>query len=190
MRGSNYFIALVPELLKENKDLKVLIGKMKRTLQDKDKVVRWTPPEMWHITVQFLGPLGNQALTEVYGALNSWEPPVKNLALKIQGVGAFPDPQDARVLWLGVQNSQELKQLQRHLSGHLNGLGIDVIDDRPFLPHLTVARLRNLQSVTDLVNLGGRKSFGEYLISEVILFESVLQNQMPKYIPVHRKKIQ
>jgi len=189
MGHSNYFVALVPEALKDNNDLKILLGKMKRTLKDKDKTVRWTPPDMWHITVQFLGSLSNEELTKVYSALNSWKPGVQNLELKIQGVGAFPDPQDARVIWLGVQNSQELKQIQQGLAEHFSNNNIDVIDDRPFLPHLTVARLRNLQSVTDLVKLGGRKSFGEYRIAEVILFESVLQNAMGKYVPIHRKRI-
>ncbi len=190
MRKPKYFVAVVPEALKDHSDLKVLVGKMKRTLKDREKEVRWSPPDMWHITLQFLGELNNEELTRVYAAINSWQPQIKELELKIQGVGAFPDPLDARVLWLGVQNSQELKKLQQGLKAHLNSHQIDTVEDRPFLPHLTLARLRNLQSVSDLVKLGGRKSFGEYKISDVILFESVVQGAMVKYVPVSRKKIQ
>ena len=190
VRKPKYFVAVVPEALKDHSDLKVLVGKMKRTLKDREKEVRWSPPEMWHITLQFLGELNNEELTRVYSAINSWQPQIKELELKIQGVGAFPDPLDARVLWLGVQNSQELKKLQQGLKVHLNKHQIDTVEDRPFLPHLTLARLRNLQSVSDLVKLGGLKSFGEYKISDVILFESVIQGAMVKYVPVSRKKIQ
>jgi 2'-5' RNA ligase len=189
MGNPKYFIALVPEGLKNNPDLKVLLGKMKRTLKDRERVVRWIPPEMWHITLQFLGELNDQELTRVYSALNSWSPKAAGFELKIQGVGAFPDPQDARVLWLGVQNSQELQGMQSRLRDHLRAHQVDTVEERPFLPHLTLARLRNLQSVADLVKLGGRKSFGEYKIAEVILFQSVLQNSMSKYIPVSRKRI-
>lgn len=189
MSNPKYFIAIVPEGLKNNTDLKVLLGKMKRTLQAKDRVVRWLPPEMWHITLQFLGELNDSELTKVYGALNSWQPQTQQLDLRIQGVGAFPDPHEARVMWLGVQNSQELQRLQKGLKEHLENNGVNTMEDRPFLPHLTLARLRNLQSVADLVKLGGRKSFGEYKIGEAILFQSVLQNAMSKYIPVSRKKI-
>ncbi len=190
VRKTKYFVAVVPEALKDNADLKVLVGKMKRTLKDREKEVRWSAPEMWHITVQFLGELTNEELARVYAAINSWMPQVKELELKIQGVGAFPDPQDARVMWLGVQNSQELKKLQQGLKTHLNVHKIETVEDRPFVPHLTLARLRNLQSVSDLVQLGGRKSFGEYKISDVILFESVIQGAMVKYVPILRKKIQ
>lgn len=189
MGNPKYFIAIVPEDLKNNPDLKVLLGKMKRTLQDKERTVRWIPPEMWHITLQFLGELNDEELTRVYSALNSWAPRVNGLELKVQGVGAFPDPHDARVLWLGVQNSQVLQGLQQGLQNHLRTFQVDTVEDRPFLPHLTLARLRNLQSVQDLVNLGGRKSFGEYGIAEVVLFQSVIQQQMSKYIPVSRKRI-
>jgi 2'-5' RNA ligase len=189
MSAPKYFIAVVPEGLKDNSDLKVLLGKMKRTLKDKEKAVRWMPPDMWHITLQFLGAMSEQELTLVYAALNSWKPQIDKLELKVQGVGAFPDPQDARVLWLGVQNSQELQRLQVGLRAHLRTHNVDTVEDRPFLPHLTLARLRNLQSVADLVGLGGRKSFGEYKVAEVILFQSVLQQSMSKYIPLSRKRI-
>lgn len=186
---NNHFIALVPEALPDNNELKILLGKMKRTLKDKHKTVRWMPPDLWHITIQFLGPLGDEGLTQVYAALNTWRPEVAALELKIQGVGAFPDPMDARVLWLGVQYSQELKALQRGLAAHLVAQGVRLPEERPFVPHLTIARLRNLQSVTDLVNLGGRKSFGVYPVGEAILFKSVLQNAMAKYVPLHRKNL-
>lgn len=189
MSNPKYFIAIVPEGLKNNTDLKVLLGKMKRTLKDKERIVRWLPPEMWHITLQFLGELSDSQLAQVTKALSIWEPRTERLALKIQGLGAFPDPHEARVLWLGVQNSQELQGLQKGLKDHLQQQRIDTMEDRPFLPHMTLARLRNLQSVADLVKLGGRKSFGEYKIGEAILFQSVLQNAMSKYIPVTRKKI-
>lgn len=189
VRKPKYFVAIVPEALKDHTDLKVLLGKMKRTLKDREKEVRWSAPEMWHITLQFLGELNSEELTRAYSAINSWQPQIKQLDLKIQGVGAFPDPQDARVIWLGVQNSQELKKLQIGLKAHLNAHNIETVEDRPFLPHLTLARLRNLQSVSDLVKLGGRKSFGEYKISDVILFESVVQGAMVKYVPISRKRI-
>jgi hypothetical protein len=52
-----------------------------------------------------------------------------------------------------------------------------------------LARLRNPQSVDDLVTLGGRKHFGDYQISELIVFESVLQGNILKYVPQLRRPL-
>lgn len=188
--SGNHFIAIVPENLKANPDLKTLLGKMKRTLNDRDREARFTPPDLWHITLTFLGRQNEEQANQTAAALKSWRPSIQQpLELKISGVGAFPAPTEGRVLWLGVQNSVELKKLKVDLDNHLIQSGIEIHEDQSFVPHLTVARLRNMQSLMDLVQLGGRKSFGTYRIGELILFQSVVQANMTKYIVSDRRKL-
>lgn len=182
-----FFIAIVPQGLAANGQLKQLIGKMKRTLSERGREVRWTPPEMYHLTVQFMGELEEDRQKCLFDLLQEWKPDVQGLTLGVHGVGAFPAPEHARVLWLGVQANQELLNLQMSLSHKLLGAGFE-LEEREYQPHITLARLRNAQSVINLLNLGGRKKFGEYPIQEIILFESVLQGNMPKYIPRLRRR--
>lgn len=187
-----FFIGVVPEGLEENSGLKVLLGKMKRTLRDREKEARWSSPDLWHVTLQFFGALSDEELSAAKSALASWHPASEAVQLEVGGVGAFPEPHEARILWLGVQRSQELLSFRQSLVSHMNSAGVsgsaaEEESRRDFVPHLTIARLRNLQSVDDLIRLGGRKSIGEYPIREVILFESVLQGNMKKYVPIERR---
>jgi 2'-5' RNA ligase len=182
---NRYFIAVVPEGLAENPALKQLAGKMKRTLGDRASGVRWVAPSLWHVTLQFLGELDDDKQKNLMSFLGEWRPDLTALSLRIQGIGGFPASDQARVLWLGVQENQQLLDLQAEIAEKLRARGF-TFEERGYTPHLTLARFRNAQSITDLVGLGGRKHFGDYNIKEVVLFRSVLQGNIPKYDPVLR----
>lgn len=184
-----YFIGITPRGLAENLELKQLVGKMKRTLADREREARWVPPEFRHITLAFLGSLDDGELDRAEGVLENWTPPSQDLTLEVHGIGAFPTPMQARVLWAGIQTNQDFLDLQSSLAAHLKLAGFK-LEEREFQPHLTLARLRNPQSVADLVSLGGRKHFGSYPVEEAILFESVIQGKMTKYVPLLRRKLQ
>lgn len=199
---SRYFIGLVPEGLEDNSHLKQLLGKMKRTLREREVEARWAQPELWHVTLLFFGALSGEELRRATSALESWRPPSPQeshlqsppLTIEIAGVGAFPDPHQARVLWLGIKRSQELLQFRHNLVEHIRaaniqGTAAEEEDSREFKPHLTLARLRNLQSIDDLVRLGGRGTIGNYPVREVVLFESVLQGNIKTYMPIVRRPI-
>lgn len=182
------FIAVVPEGLDENQDLKRLLSKLKRTVKEREMTVRWVHPSLWHVTLAFLGT-GSGDLDVVARKIKSWQAKAqaqaqvdesKPLHLRLTGLGAFPHPEQARVLWLGVQASQGFLDIQEELSGELRQAGFQ-LETRAFQPHLTLARFRNLSSLSNLVGLGGRKHFGDYPIRELVLFESNLENNIIKY---------
>lgn len=185
---SRYFVAVTPQGLGENPMLKQLVGKMKRTFDGRELGARWVPPVLWHITLQFLGELTPDRRDELFDAVNSWAPPEAHFDLRLQGLGGFPADDQARVLWVGVQESQPLLNLQADLGRVLKEKAF-LLEDRAYRPHLTLARLRNPHSIADMVAMGARKHFGDYKISEVIVFESVLQGNIPKYMPQLRRGI-
>lgn len=184
------FIAVIPEGLQDNNELLRLFSKFKRTLDDKGKEVRWVPPELWHVTVQYLGELDTAQKQAVVNLLESWQPPeeLQRIVLRLQGVGAFPSEFSARVLWLGVQKNQSLLNAQTFLHAKLQELGLGS-DEVGFTPHLTLARFRNLFNVNSLTGLGGRKHFGDYPVREILFLDSVVQGNMKKYIPIYRKRL-
>jgi 2'-5' RNA ligase len=163
-----------------NHDLTTLLSKLKRTTREREVDLRWVAPSLWHITLAFLG--------EAAGSLDfleEWRPGAGETKLRLAGLGAFPSNDHARVLWLGVSASKEFLDLQASLAERLTAAGF-VLEDRPYRPHLTLARFRNPMSAADLVELGGRKHFGDYPVAELVLFESVLQGNVVKYTPVRR----
>lgn len=185
---SRQFIAIAPRGLDQNQELKQLLGKLKRTMRDRGQDVRWTPPDLWHITLQFVGELSEERSAGLKNILETWAPDVSGLRLRLQGLGAFPSPVEARVLWVGVKEDQELLALQNQLAERIEDAGF-APDEKEFQPHLTLARFRNQISVTELLKLGGRKHFGDYGVDELILFQSVVQGNIIKYVPLMRKSL-
>lgn len=180
-----FFIAVVPVGLTENLELQRLVSKLKRTLKDRGQNVRWVPPDLWHITLHFLGQMDGAMSARLRARMEAWRPDVSAFQLRLQGMGAFPAAEEARVLWLGVATNQDLMDLQGGLRAELVAGGITP-EEREFNPHLTLGRFRNLHHAGDLIALGGRKHFGDYAIRDVVLFESVLQGGIAKYSPVWR----
>lgn len=181
----SFFIAAIPQGLKDHSELRRLFSKFKRTMDDKDKLVRWVQADMWHVTMQFMGDLNSEQKADLVEHLKNWQVPeeCKNMELRVQGVGAFPDVFNARVLWLGIQKNQSLIDANNALTEAFKSLNLPA-DERQFNPHLTLARFRNPLSAQDLLQLGGRKHFGDYKVTELLLMESVIQGNMAKYIPV------
>lgn len=109
--------------------------------------VRWLPPQNVHLTLKFLGespePGGlHDALRAVCGRH-------RPLDLDLRGAGAFPSPERARVLWVGVgKGSEALGELAGSVEGALEELGF-ARERRPFHPHATVGRARERVALQD-----------------------------------------
>lgn len=102
--------------------------------------LRWVSAERLHLTLRFLGETRldlTPALREAIGAAASASPA---LELVLARWGAFGGGRP-RVLWAGLEGDVAgLQALASGLSGRLQALGI-ASDDRPFRPHLTLARV-------------------------------------------------
>jgi 2'-5' RNA ligase len=182
------FIAVVPEGLSENKELKQLLGKLKRTVDEREKTVRWVAPSLWHVTLRFLGDLQADGPRLREWFLNA-DFGKFDLTLRLHGLGAFPATEEARVLWIGVSEDQPLLDLQTRISEMLSQEGFPQAEREAYKPHLTIGRFRNAHHAGDLIALGGRKHFGDYPIKEVVLFESVIENHIVKYSVVERRSV-
>lgn len=109
--------------------------------------MRWNRIEDWHITLAFLGELP-------VGTVPLLRPPLAGLAagrrspsLALRGGGHFDD----RVLWSGIDGDlDELHALAMDVRTTVKDCGV-VLEERPFRPHLTLARARR----------GDRSSAGE-----------------------------
>jgi 2'-5' RNA ligase len=97
-------------------------------------------PENWHLTLRFLGDTEAAAAARLLGALAT-APLGVPIAASFDSLGAFPRPDRARVLWLGVgQGATELTALADVVNAAVLEAGCPV-DDKPFRAHLTLARL-------------------------------------------------
>lgn len=104
------------------------------------------PPQNWHITLRFLGEVGDAIIDRLVYALDVIDKPGP-FPLKLSGLGAFPDARRATVLWAGIgAGERELVALAAVAEEAAVHAGL-APEDRPFRPHLSLARVQPPQDV-------------------------------------------
>jgi RNA 2',3'-cyclic 3'-phosphodiesterase len=136
-------------------------------------------PESWHLTLRFLGdtaPDQASRLAEVLSAA-ALGPPFQ---LAFAWLGAFPRPDRAAVLWLGVATgAAELGALAAVVERSARDAGFPA-ERRPFSAHLTLSRIRPPADVAPLV----ARPTGPPIsmpVTEVVLFRSHLGGGPARY---------
>ncbi len=139
----------------------------------------WTPRRQLHLTLRFLGEVEDGPLIERLedGLATQVGAAVQPFVLPLGGVGVFPPRGQPKVLWVGVgAGHPRLYQLRQRMDDLLLSLGLDV-DLRRFMPHVTVARLRDTVAPT-AVNHFLKKQRGfegpPFRVSEFGLYASEL----------------
>lgn len=145
--------------------------------------IRWARPESLHLTLAFLGEIPEEELEKLGKAMLSIGDSFAPLTVRAGGLGAFPGPNRPRVVWLGLQGGQSLAALQAALTRELRQRDL-AWDDKPFKPHLTLARLRQSepQLMTALQSLPAGYP-GSLLLDRLVLYESRLTPQGAVHLP-------
>ncbi len=106
--------------------------------------VRFVELASLHLTLAFLGDLDDAQLEQATQATQATAAAVSApFALSVAGLGSFGPPHAPRVIWAGVGgNLRALTETQRALADELAARGF-AREERPFAPHLTLARLKH-----------------------------------------------
>jgi 2'-5' RNA ligase len=100
---------------------------------------RWIDVENYHLTLRFIGDVEGHIADEIANALDRVRRPCFSLALS--GVGAFGSKKP-HAIWAGVTASPDLAALQGEIERICQRIGVPS-DPRKFMPHVTLARLKN-----------------------------------------------
>jgi 2'-5' RNA ligase len=160
-----------------------------RTLAPAAKLT-WIPPDRMHLTISFLGEVDPPRAAMLVEVLSLPFQTVR-FTVTLDGVGAFPSRGAPRVLWLGFSKGLiELQQLEREVSARLEIAGFPR-EQRPYSPHLTLARVREPRglrpAVLDRIEVS---SHAGGTIDAITLFESRLSPKGPTYTTLHRTLLQ
>jgi 2'-5' RNA ligase len=151
------FIAIeLPEEAKKG------LARLRKELErDEHRFVKWVDPGGIHLTLKFLGSIPSKRVTEITEAMGKAAQGISPCHLEISGLGAFPSLKQARVFWVGIGGEvDKLSRLQQNIDSALAGLGF-AKEERSFVPHLTLARIRQGASPLE------RRSFGELVGSTI-----------------------
>jgi 2'-5' RNA ligase len=142
----------------------------------------WVKPESWHVTLVFIGEVPDAVAAAVAERIAA-PFAIPAFRLVFGGPGLFPPRGRPRVLWVGIEDgTEQLAAVQRAVVARLGGVPFRR-ENRPFTPHLTLARVRaGSRGVTrgSLEDLRVER-LGGCTIDHVTLYRSHLSSKGARY---------
>jgi RNA 2',3'-cyclic 3'-phosphodiesterase len=150
--------------------------------------VRWPRVEGLHVTLKFVGEVGDAKAEEIKNALAT----VKNPRFEVTfaNVGFFPNPKSPRVFWAGVEGGEALPKLASVVDQSLETTGV-AREEKAFHPHLTLARAggrvpHSLKGLVPFVTAEAAPHFGTMTAREFWLYRSQPGPGGSKYTKLER----
>jgi len=148
------------------------LEKLSQRLRSNGDSLRWSSSESWHITLQFLGETSEEKSGCVVERLKDVLSPV--VPVQLDGTGFF---ERAGVFFVGVSVSAEMLALEKRVLVATATCGF-VAENRPFHPHVTLARAKGDNRMNALRQLKqrvkGRVAFPAFTATEFLLYEVFL----------------
>jgi RNA 2',3'-cyclic 3'-phosphodiesterase len=148
------------------------LERLARSLRSDGDGLRWSSPESWHITLQFLGETSGEKYNCVLGRLGDLR--AAAVPVQLNGTGFFDR---AGVFFAGVSVSAEMAGLEKQVLAATEKCGF-VAEDRPFHPHVTLARAKGDNRMNAIRRLKQRVKekvgFPGFTATEFRLYEAFL----------------
>jgi 2'-5' RNA ligase len=174
------FVALeIPSTVREN------LADLLTSLRAVSPQTRWVHPENLHVTLKFIGEVPeakSSAIRSALAGVRSEQP----VTLDFRGLGFFPNEKHPRVFWAGIAAWPNLKILAAEIERATEKLGIPR-EQRPFSPHLTLARLeppRLPEKLRAATQEHATRDFGSLRTNHFHLIESKLKPSGAEYTTV------
>ncbi len=147
-----------------------------------DWPVRWVQNEGLHLTLKFYGEVAPERLDVIEESVRFAAAGTGPLPLRIDALGAFPSVRHPRVLWVGLDAPPALELLQDRLERGGESIGFPP-EGAPFRPHVTLGRVREGHRLPPraLEEMDGTYERVAFLAEEVVLYESLLSREGPRY---------
>ena len=139
----------------------------------------WVHPDAQHVTFAFVGEQPESAIATISSALAPRLALVAALEARLEGAGFFPSRSRPRVAWCSITPRDPLMAIATVVRERLAVAGIP-FDEKPFHPHLTLARLKvpwSLESVAAFESAIGAFDSPLFHIGHVLLYGSRLSPQ-------------
>ena len=165
-------------------DVQAALGRLKPREENRD--YRWSEPWLLHVTLAFLGEQPAERLDVLQQVGTAAAGASRPGTLRLGQAGSFGSRRAPRVLWVGLDGDlQALSDLQARLAVGLHEAGF-ALDDRPFSPHVTLARRREQARGGPPAGWppADRLQPARFALDRLTLFQSRLSPRGPTYTPL------
>ena len=122
-------------------DLKPKINKIIREFKKIDTNIKYVDLQNLHFTLKFFGDIDTEGIDLIASKVEKVIEDFGPFEIKIKGCGAFPNKNRIKVIWVGLDEDEILKDLHDKLDKQFNTIGFDL--DRKFSSHLTIGRMKS-----------------------------------------------
>ncbi len=170
--------------IRPEEKLYTVLKEMQKEL--KNEVIKWVELENLHLTLKFLGDTSKKQIEEIKSILEQLSGQFTEIKADLRGIGYFKKYRNPTVLFSEIQNYEEIKKFASLLEFQLHSIGFDK-EKREFKPHLTLGRinfLRDKNKFYTTIEKYRETQFQMIKISEIIFYQSILNQQGPEYRPL------
>ncbi len=157
----------------------------------KNDSIKWVEPENMHLTLKFFGETPDDKISGISRVFKPIASSQESFKMQITDVGIFGSRYNPRVIWFGIEEYAHLKNLGNLLLEKLDEAGFPN-DRQNFVPHFTVGRIKELVDKDHFqqnIDRYKKTFFQEVEVNEIILFESILKPEGPKYFQLEKYKL-
>lgn len=154
-------------------------------LKFNDFKFKFVSPDLVHITMKFLGEVPESSIPDISKALDNVK--CEPFQSHVKGLGVFPKPKFAKVIWLGCDGNFEL--LYEQIDNALSSFEFEKTLHK-FSAHATLARVKYLpkKKKTDFLDLLDElkdMEIGYMDVNSIKLKKSTLTPKGPIYETLH-----
>lgn len=157
--------------------LRIALAEGQRRLRQVSADVSWTAPHNIHLTLRFLGEIGESGVRRVGDALQRAAAFRAPFVMGVGGFGVLPPRGPARVLFASVlEGAEDLVAVQEAVERALAPLAFPR-EGRRFTPHLTLGRIRsprNAAALREAAAALGADRLASFMVEAIDLMRSQL----------------
>ena len=150
---------------------------------------KWVDPDRLHLTLKFLGEQPDDAVSRVATAMDDVGRRHRWIDTSLNEFGAFPNFRRLRVVFISMEPDPRLEMLHHDVEVACHALGFP-LEARPFRPHVTLARVKQLVAADTVRALlreaeSGTREPIESTVRSIDLMRSVPGARAPAYDLLH-----
>jgi len=114
--------------------------------------VKLVEPENIHLTIKFLGDTDESLIEKIDEIMNDSVKEIDSFEIQLKGAGAFPNERYIKVIWIGIENWENIGKIAGKIDDKMFALGFDK-EKRKFSAHLTIARVKSVKNKEKLIQI-------------------------------------
>lgn len=141
--------------------------------------VRWVHKKNLHLTLKFIGHINEDKIEMLKKNLNSIN--FESFKIKLSSLGAFPNMNNPKVIWVGFEPEDNIIKLQQCIDEEL--LTLFPSSEQKLITHATLGRVKVIKKKKEFLNLLKNIEIEdlEFEVNSFSLIKSELTRNGPKY---------